>query len=63
MIHHRIIDIRLLEIRLEFHFNLPFNNKWRKLVFSYPVTFFIGENVSGKSTFENATLSRDILNN
>jgi predicted ATPase len=54
MIHLRSIDFRSAENQQEFPFNLPFVKTWSKLVFSNPITFFVGENGSGKSTLMEA---------
>src|SRR5918998_1114982 len=51
MIHLRSIDIRPAARELEgFPFALPVVKKFKEIKFRSPVTFFVGENGSGKST-------------
>jgi len=50
MIHLRSIELRNFGSQNEFPFDIPVIQKWKTLPFSSPVTFFVGENGSGKST-------------
>ena len=54
MIHLRSIEIRNSGSKSEFPFNLPVVQHWETLEFTAPVTFFVGENGSGKSTVMEA---------
>lgn len=55
MIHLRSIDVGPAAKKLaRFPFDLAFVRKFRKLEFKQPVTFLVGENGSGKSTFLEA---------
>lgn len=54
MIHLRSIDLRPLGERKSFPFNLPVVRAWQTLELTSPVTFLVGENGSGKSTFLEA---------
>lgn len=55
MIHLRSIDIEpVAKGREAFPFSLPFVQRFRKLDLKQPVTFLVGENGSGKSTFLEA---------
>lgn len=52
MIHLRSVELKPAARRLEeFPFSLPVISRFRKLEFRAPVTFLVGENGSGKSTF------------
>ncbi|MBN1665572.1 MAG: AAA family ATPase [Anaerolineales bacterium] len=50
MTHIRSIEIRNPQTGGNFPFNLPVVLGWQPLSFESPVTFFVGENGSGKST-------------
>ena len=54
MIHLRSIELRNFGSQNEFPFDIPVIQKWETLQFSNPVTFFVGENGSGKSTVMEA---------
>jgi predicted ATPase len=55
MIHLRSIDIKPQAKKLEeFPFQLPIVRKFREMELRRPVTFFVGENGSGKSTIIEA---------
>jgi predicted ATPase len=57
MIHLRSIDIQPLESDGGFPFTLPVVQNWQPLSLDHPVTFFVGENGSGKSTVLEALAS------
>ncbi len=57
MPHLRSINLRSINAREDFPFNLPVVQNWTALTFSAPVTFFVGENGSGKSTLMEAIAS------
>ncbi len=50
----RAVDIQLNGTEQGFPFNVPVVQGWEKLDFASPVTFFVGENGSGKSTILEA---------
>jgi predicted ATPase len=51
-IHLRSIELDpAVKEEMDFPFNLPFVRKFRRLEFKQQVTFLVGENGSGKSTF------------
>ncbi len=50
MLHLRTIDIHLTGSETGFPFSLPVVRGWQRLELAAPVTFFVGENGSGKST-------------
>jgi predicted ATPase len=54
MLHLRSVEIPQLPERAEFPFTLPLIQNWQPLEFTTPVTFFVGENGSGKSTVMEA---------
>jgi predicted ATPase len=55
MIHLRQLELRRGQTRsIDFPFNLPVIDNLTSLEFSTPVTFLVGENGSGKSTFVEA---------
>jgi len=54
MIHLRSIKLKTDELPDRFPFNLPVVREFEELVFDVPVTFFVGENGSGKSTILEA---------
>jgi predicted ATPase len=54
MIHLRSIELHNFGSQNEFPFDIPVIQKWETLQFSNPVTFFVGENGSGKSTVMEA---------
>jgi predicted ATPase len=54
MIHLRSIELRYTPEAKSFPFTLPVVNLWEPLVFTSPVTYFVGENGSGKSTLMEA---------
>ncbi len=54
MLHLRSVEIPQLPERAEFPFTLPLIQNWQPLEFRAPVTFFVGENGSGKSTVMEA---------
>ena len=55
MIHLRSVDINTkTESRSEFPFDLPLVQQFKELKFDSAVTFLVGENGSGKSTFLEA---------
>lgn len=54
MIHLRNINITQRSDDVSFPFNLPVISTWQTLSLSNPVTFFVGENGSGKSTILEA---------
>jgi predicted ATPase len=58
MIHLRTIDIdSVAKDREDFPFSLPFIRRFRPIELKQPVTFLVGENGSGKSTFLEALAS------
>ena len=54
MIHLRSIGMKDTDVPDRFPFNLPIVKVFAELVFESPVTFFVGENGSGKSTILEA---------
>jgi len=54
MLHLRTVDIQLDVRDSGFPFDVPVVRKWRQMAFEKPVTFFVGENGSGKSTILEA---------
>jgi len=50
MNHLRSIEIHTIGSQQNFPFSLPFVRNWKTLEFPSPVTIFVGENDSGKST-------------
>jgi predicted ATPase len=54
MIHLRTIEIRTQRFPNEFPFNLPLIQSWEPWEIKQPVTIFIGENGTGKSTLLEA---------
>lgn len=55
MIHLRSIGIKPAAKKLDgFPFSLPFVKKFKEIEFRAPVTFLVGENGTGKSTFMEA---------
>lgn len=54
MLHLRSVEIPQLPERAEFPFTLALIQNWQPLEFHAPVTFFVGENGSGKSTVMEA---------
>lgn len=50
MIHLRNIEIPLKASHADFPFNLPVIHTWKPWEITKPVTFFVGENGTGKST-------------
>jgi predicted ATPase len=54
MIHLRSIELRYFGPQTNFPFNIRVVQKWETLEFSNPVTLFVGENGSGKSTVMEA---------
>ncbi len=54
MIHLRAIEIRNFGSQSEYPFSIPVVQQWEPQAFTSPVTFFVGENGSGKSTVMEA---------
>lgn len=57
-IHSLAINAEMFPVESNFPFNVPAIRKTQRLVFDNPVTFFIGENGTGKSTLLRAIAHR-----
>src|SRR5262245_7461162 len=54
MLHLKSISVRKASDNTEFPFSLPIVQSMRKIEFTSPVTFLVGENGAGKSTLLEA---------